>query len=165
MQKTGLCGQVVAILATAMMQLFSSRQTYTIIIECDLLNDNYLPAYCIQDSETEIYPVLLGDSAFPFLPWLMKPYGNAIPTKEQGYFNYRLSRARMVVEGAFWQLKGRWRILLRKNECYSETLKLMSLSCIILHNLCIDLEDKGLRAWNLAFDETQNVAQEMLLET
>ena len=120
-----------------------------------ILNENYLPAYCIQDSETEIYPVLLGDSAFPFLPWLMKPYGNAIPTKEQGYFNYRLSRARMVVEGAFGQLKGRWRILLRKNECYSETLKLMSLACIILHNMCIDLEDKGLRAWNLAFDETQ----------
>ena len=60
-----------------------------------------------------------------------------------------------VVEGIFGQLKGCWRILLRKNECYSETLKLMSLACIILHNLCIDLEDKGLRAWNLAFDETQ----------
>ena len=58
----------------------------------------------------------------------------------------------MVVEGAIGQLKGRWRILLRKNECCSETLKLMSLACIILHNMCIDLEDKGARAWD-AFDE------------
>ena len=104
-------------------------------------------------SETEIYPVLLGDSAFPFLPWLMKPYGNAIQSKEQRYFNYRLSRAHMVVEGAFGQVKGRWRILLRKNECHMETLKLMSLACIILHNVCIDLEDKGMRAWDLAFVE------------
>ena len=47
----------------------------------------------------------------------------------------------------------------------SETLKLMSLACIILHNMCIDLEDKGSRAWNLAFDETQKRRQEMLLET
>ena len=115
-------------------------------------NKNYLPT-CIVASEMEIYPVLLGDSAFPFLPWLMKPYGNAIQTKEQRYFNYRLSRARMVVEGAFGQLKGRWRILLRKNECHSETLKLMSLACIILHNICIDLEGTGMRAWDLTVDE------------
>ena len=39
-----------------------------------ILNENHLPAYCIQDSETEIYPAILGDSAFPFLPWLMKLY-------------------------------------------------------------------------------------------
>ena len=121
--------------------IFQSTDLYN-----KISNEEYLPAYCIKDSETEIYPVLLGDSAFPFLPWLMKPYGNAILTNEQCYFNYRLSRARMVVEGAFGQLKGRWRILLRKNECCSETLKLMSLACIILHNICIDLEDKGVRA-------------------
>ena len=30
--------------------------------------------------------------------------------------SYRLSRARMVTEGAYGQLKGRWRVLLRKCE-------------------------------------------------
>ena len=115
-------------------------------------NKNYLPS-CIVASEMEIYSLLLGDSAFLFLPWLMKPYGNAIQTKEQGYFNYRLSTTLMVVEGAFGQLKGHWRILLWKNECHSEELKLVSLACIILHNICIDLEDKGMRAWDITFDE------------
>ena len=115
-----------------------------------------LPACTKKDGDVEVYPTLLGDSAFPFLPWLLKPYSNAILTEEQRYFNYRLSRARMVVEGAFGQLKGRWRILLRKNECHNETLKSMSIACIILHNICIDLEDKGPRAWDMTIDdETQ----------
>ena len=47
----------------------------------------------------------------------------------------------MIIESAFGQLKGRWRILLRKCESSVETVKLMSLTCIVLHNLCIELED------------------------
>jgi len=42
--------------------------------------------------------MVLGDSAFPFRIWLIKPYGNERLTPEQGYFNYQLSRARMVTE-------------------------------------------------------------------
>ena len=89
--------------------------------------------------------MLIGDSAFPFMPWLMKPYGNAILTEQQRYFNYRFSRARMVVEGAFGQLKGRWRILQRKNESQLSAVRMMSLACIILHNICIDVSDKCVR--------------------
>ena len=43
--------------------IFQSTDLYN-----KILNENFLPAYCIQDSETEIYLVLLGDSAFHFLP-------------------------------------------------------------------------------------------------
>ena len=52
-------------------------------------------------------PLILGDAAFPLQPWLMKPCTNANPTPQQRYYNYRLSRARMVTEVAFGQLKGR----------------------------------------------------------
>ena len=60
-------------------------------------------------------PFILGDSAFLFKPWLMKPYTNAVLSPVQGNFNYRLmiSRARMVIECAYGQLKGSWRIVLR----------------------------------------------------
>ena len=35
--------------------------------------------------------LVVGVSAFPFQPLLMKPYDNAVLTPEQRYFNYRLS--------------------------------------------------------------------------
>eukprot|EP00795_Rhopilema_esculentum_P015916 gene15916-7250_t len=90
---------------------------------------------------SEIAPLLLGDGAFPFHTWLMKPYSNAYLTPQQRYFNYRLSRARMVTEGAFGQLKGRWRILLRKCESRPENVKVFTFACVVLHNLCIRCQD------------------------
>ncbi len=73
-------------------------------------------------------------------------------TEQQRYLNYRLSRERMVVEGAFCQLKGRWRILQRKNESEVATVKIMSLACITLHNVCIALNDSCLNAWDVTYD-------------
>ena len=40
----------------------------------------------------------------------MKPYTNAVLTPQQRNFNDRLSRALMVTEGAYGQLKDRWRV-------------------------------------------------------
>ena len=62
----------------------------------------------------------------------------------------------MVVEGAFGQLKGRWRVLMRKNECEQETLKMMSLACIVLHNICIDLDDKMSKNLDYCYDQATN---------
>ncbi len=46
--------------------------------------------------------VILGD---PLLPWLMKPFADTENmTRQQKHFNYRQSRARMVVENAFGRL-------------------------------------------------------------
>ena len=53
-------------------------------------------------------PLIVGDSAFPLCTWLMKPNTNAVLTPQQRNFNYRLSIARTVTEGAYGQLKGRW---------------------------------------------------------
>ena len=44
----------------------------------------------------------------------------------------------MLTEGAYRQLKGRWRILLRKCERRLEDVRLASLACIVLHNVCLD---------------------------
>ena len=87
-------------------------------------------------------PLILGDAAFPLQPWLMKPCTNANPTLQQRYYNYRLSRARMVKEGAFGQLKGRWRVMLRRCECSQENKKTAALACVVLHKICLE---KGIR--------------------
>ena len=58
--------------------------------------------------------IILGDPAYPLLPWLMKPYlDNSSTTSKERLFNYRQSRSRMVVENAFGRLKGRWHCLLK----------------------------------------------------
>lgn len=98
---------------------------------------NFIPDIGHKVADVTIRPLIIGDSAFPFQPWLLKPYTNAVLTEKQRYFNYRLSRARMVTEGAYGQLKGRWRALLRKNECGPSEVKTTTLACMVLHNICI----------------------------
>ena len=111
-----------------------------------------LPEICQKVDDVEIPPLILGDSAFPFESFLMKPYTNAVLTKDQRYFNYRLSRARMVIEGTFGQLKGRWRFLLRKSESNVYETKVATLACLVLHNICLDCGDSLPSKLDLSID-------------
>ena len=69
----------------------------------------YLPNWTREIKKVDVPLCILGDPAYPLLPWLMKPYAESVAlTNSQRIFNYRQSRARMVVENAFGRLKGRW---------------------------------------------------------
>ena len=57
-------------------------------------------------NELHLPLILLGDSAFPHV-WLQKPFRNTTLSRKQSHINYCLSRAIMVTECAFGQLKGR----------------------------------------------------------
>lgn len=52
----------------------------------------------------------MGDEAFKISCLMMRPYPANNFTIEQRVFNYRLSRARRVIENAFGILVSRWRI-------------------------------------------------------
>ncbi|XP_035692548.1 protein ANTAGONIST OF LIKE HETEROCHROMATIN PROTEIN 1-like [Branchiostoma floridae] len=86
---------------------------------------------------TNIPAVILGDAAYPHLPWLMKAYpDNGHLTREQLIFNYRLSRARMTVECAFGRLKGRWRCLSKRLDVDLDHVPTVVTACCVLHNVC-----------------------------
>ena len=67
----------------------------------------YLPHVGKRVGAQTIPPLVVADSAFPFQIWLMEPFTNTVLTEKQRHFNYRLSRTRMVTEGACGQVKGR----------------------------------------------------------
>lgn len=110
-------GLVVGSQGILMTIIFQSTELWEDITEREII-----PSLGRNVNGVTVLPVILGDSAFPFRTWLMKPFTNAVLTPQQRYFNYRLSRGRMVTEGAYGQLKGRWRILLRKCESRADWL-------------------------------------------
>ena len=90
---------------------FAGNSHDCIIFQSSHLWDEIQQGTVIPNISTEVdgvhvSPFVVGDSAFPLATWEMKQYTNAIFSSEQRYFNYHLSRARMVTEGAYGQLKG-----------------------------------------------------------
>ena len=80
------------------------------------MNGSLFPEWKKTISQEEISLVVLGELAYPLLPWVMKPYvDNGHLSRNQRRFNYRLSRARVVVEDAYCRLKRRWRCLSKRN--------------------------------------------------
>ena len=113
--------------------IIRSTSFYAKLMEC-----NILPIFTKLIEGVKVPFMILADSAFPHLPWIQKPYTNAVLSEKERYFNYRLGRARMVVESAYGMLKSRWRVLHRKCDSNNETMKIKTLACIVLHNICND---------------------------
>ena len=116
---------------------------------------------------------LLGDEAFALDVNLMKPYQHRSAMGDEKVFNYRLSRARRIVENAFGILCARFRILLRTLELNVENVIEVVRACLALHNFLIskndtnyapagylDAEDENgnllLGAWRMEVDSATN---------
>ena len=117
---------------------------------------NHIPMlyWHLSSITSTIQPLIVGDSAFPLRSWLLKPYTNAVSTPQRHYFNYRLSKACMVTEAAYGQLKGRWRVLFRKNESSWDQAHITTIASMVLHNTCIMQRDAISRKLDLSLNES-----------
>ena len=84
-----------------------------------------------------ISPFLIGDSAYPLLPFLINPYPFSLSlSSRQKKFSYRISKARVVVEIAFGRLKARWHRLVKKIDMHIDNVPNVIAACCVLHNVC-----------------------------
>ena len=78
---------------------------------------------------------ILVEDVLPLRSWLLKPYSHRGLSNEERIFNYRLSRARRVVENTFGILAHRWRCLLGTMQQSPDRAKVIVMAAMSLHNL------------------------------
>ena len=87
-----------------------------------------------QDNVEGLNFVFVADEAFALGEHLLKPFPMRNLTPEQRIFNYRLSRARRVVENAFGILYSSFRLFLTAINLAEYKLNHVVLCCCVLHN-------------------------------
>ena len=92
----------------------------------------------IEGITTKISYHIVGDDAFPLRKDIMKPYPHRNLDKPKRIFNYRLSRARRVVENAFGILANRFRVFLTTIKLDPDKVVDIILATCCLHNLMVE---------------------------
>lgn len=80
--------------------------------------------------------VFVADDAFPLSQNLMKPYPGHTPGLHSPgrIFNYRLSRARRIIENVFGIWSAKFRVLLKPIALHPNKVETVALACAYLHN-------------------------------
>ena len=88
-----------------------------------ITHGHLVPNKSITISGAHIPLYMIGDSAYPMQSWLMKSFAhNSDLTAHQRHYNYRICKARIVVENAFGLLKARWCRVLKRNDMHTDNI-------------------------------------------
>lgn len=87
-----------------------------------------------QDGSRMLSYCIVGDEAFPLKKYLMRPFPGKFLSMDKRIFNYRLSRARRIVENAFGILAAKWRIFRRPMALKIDTADKVVQAACCLHN-------------------------------
>ena len=88
----------------------------------------------LKDETFSLSYMLVADDAFPLQNNIMKPYSQTGLTTAKRIYNYRLSRARRIVENAFGILANRFRVLMCPIGLDPTKVETIVLACCSLHN-------------------------------
>ena len=95
---------------------------------------NLPPARQVENSDLMCPYMIIGDDAFPLRFNLMKPYHRTGLVQKEIIFNYRLSRARRVVENAFGIMANRFRIFRAPIAMEPSKVNKIVMAATVLHN-------------------------------
>ena len=84
--------------------------------------------------------VLIGDSGYACLPYLMTPYPEP-QTPPQRRFNRALRITRSIIERTFGILKRRFHVLHSEVRLTPERVCAITIACCILHNIAVDMNE------------------------
>lgn len=97
--------------------------------------------YRIPNSNIQTPLYLVGDNAFPFSTKLMKPYSGNFLGEGKRIFNYRISRARRIIENTFGIMSSRWRILYTNISTHPQRVDNIVMAIICLHNFLMTVNN------------------------
>lgn len=84
--------------------------------------------------------VIVADDAFALRTYVMKPFNFRGQDRSEQIYNYRLSRARRMVESTFGMLASKFRLLRTTIELSEANVKLAVLAICSLHNWLITID-------------------------
>lgn len=102
----------------------------------DLDNGTFpLPPNALLPQSRVMFPhFIVGDEAFPLRMHIMRPYPGKYLANDKRVFNYRLARARRVIENSFGILASKWQIFHTPINASLEKVNQIVMCCVILHN-------------------------------
>ena len=101
-----------------------------------LLKQELIPPCRRRILDNDVPVFVIGDPAYPLMPYLMKEYAGGGTNRQEQYFGYRLCSARNVIECAFGRLKARFGCLKRAMDINLDELPYVIFACFALHNFC-----------------------------
>ncbi len=115
----------------------SDPQIYNASNLAQSINDgtvNFPPSEPLSGDDTDMPYFIISDDAFALKKTMMKPFSKRYMDVSERVFNYRLSRARRVVENAFGILAQRFQCLLGMMRQKPNNVTTIVQSLVVLHN-------------------------------
>lgn len=116
------------------------------------------PPSQLPDSNKILPYVFVGDNAFQMQENILKPYAAVNLSNKERIFNYRLSRARRIVENVFGILVSRFGVLQTTISVSPEKAQTIVLACCYLHNF---LRKKKTYAFSESIDRESTVSGDL----